>query len=224
MDAVLLTCSFLSRSSRQNSLLPIPASPLALTSPPGCPPSSAPGVNAPLPVPASPTLLCGSSVLGSLVEPTQSRPQPQGASETCLQGVLPPFPLWAMLSLETCPASYWFHCPSQSPSSPYSSQSGLWASQVALVVKTPTCQCGWTLTDPGFGPWVGKIPWRRAQQPTLVFLPELVMDRQAWQATVHGIAKSQTRLSNLAYIPVSSLEQTQELTPQIMALDTFPSP
>ena len=24
---------------------------------------------------------------------------------------------------------------------------------------------------PGFGPWVGKIPWRRAWQPTLVFLP-----------------------------------------------------
>ena len=24
----------------------------------------------------------------------------------------------------------------------------------------------------GFDPWVGKIPWRRAQQPTPVFLPE----------------------------------------------------
>ena len=24
----------------------------------------------------------------------------------------------------------------------------------------------------GFNPWVGKIPWRRKQQPTLVFLPE----------------------------------------------------
>jgi len=23
-----------------------------------------------------------------------------------------------------------------------------------------------------FDPWVGKIPWRRAWQPTLVFLPE----------------------------------------------------
>ena len=26
--------------------------------------------------------------------------------------------------------------------------------------------------DPGFDPWVGKIPWRRKWQPTPVFLPE----------------------------------------------------
>ena len=24
---------------------------------------------------------------------------------------------------------------------------------------------------PGFDPWVGKVPWRRAWQPTPVFLP-----------------------------------------------------
>ena len=44
------------------------------------------------------------------------------------------------------------------------------ASQVVLVVKNPPAnavrhkRCG-------FDPWVGKIPWRRAQQPTPVFLP-----------------------------------------------------
>ena len=33
--------------------------------------------------------------------------------------------------------------------------------------KEPACQC-WRL---GFDSWVGKIPWRRAWQPTPVFLP-----------------------------------------------------
>ena len=33
--------------------------------------------------------------------------------------------------------------------------------------KGSTCQC----RRRGFDPWVGKIPWRRAWQPTPVFLP-----------------------------------------------------
>jgi len=39
-----------------------------------------------------------------------------------------------------------------------------WASLVAQIVKYPKCR-------PGFDPWVGKIPWRRAWKPTPVFLP-----------------------------------------------------
>ena len=39
----------------------------------------------------------------------------------------------------------------------------------------------------GFDPWVGKIPWRRKWQSTLVFLLGNPMDRGAWQATVHGV-------------------------------------
>ena len=34
-------------------------------------------------------------------------------------------------------------------------------------------------------PWVRKIPWRRAWQLTLVFLPGEFMDKRAWQSTVH---------------------------------------
>ena len=42
--------------------------------------------------------------------------------------------------------------------------------QVALLVKKLACQCR-RHKRYGFDPWVGKIPWRRAWQPTPVFLP-----------------------------------------------------
>ena len=40
------------------------------------------------------------------------------------------------------------------------------ASQVVLMVKNPPANA-----EHPFNAWVGKIPWRRAQQPTPVFLP-----------------------------------------------------
>ena len=40
-----------------------------------------------------------------------------------------------------------------------------------------------------FDPWVRKIPWRRKWQFTPVFLPGKSHGKEAWQATVHGIAK-----------------------------------
>ena len=36
--------------------------------------------------------------------------------------------------------------------------------------KEPACQCR-RLKRQRFSPWGGKVPWRRAQQPTPVFLP-----------------------------------------------------
>ena len=41
---------------------------------------------------------------------------------------------------------------------------------MALVVKNPPASAE-MLRDAKFDPWVGKIPWRRAQPPTPVFLP-----------------------------------------------------
>ena len=43
-------------------------------------------------------------------------------------------------------------------------------SQVALLVKNPPANAG-NVNRLVFNPWVGKIPWRRAWQPTPVFLP-----------------------------------------------------
>ena len=46
------------------------------------------------------------------------------------------------------------------------------------------------MQEPGFNPWVGKIPWRRAWKSTLVWI--IPMDRGTCQATAHGVKKSQT--------------------------------
>ena len=49
---------------------------------------------------------------------------------------------------------------------------------------------------PKFNPWLRKIPWRRAWQYTLVFLPGESMDRGAWRPTASGAAKSQMWISD----------------------------
>ena len=41
---------------------------------------------------------------------------------------------------------------------------------MALVVKNLPANIG-DIKRVRFDPWIGKIPWRRAQQPTPVFLP-----------------------------------------------------
>ena len=67
------------------------------------------------------------------------------------------------------------------------------AFQVALVVKNPLANAG-DIRDKGwFDPWVGKIPWRRAWQPTPVFLPgESHGQRSLVGYTVHEVTKSWT--------------------------------
>ena len=41
---------------------------------------------------------------------------------------------------------------------------------MVLSAKKQPASAG-DMRDVGVDPWVGKIPWRRAWQPTLVFLP-----------------------------------------------------
>ena len=49
---------------------------------------------------------------------------------------------------------------------------------------------------------------RRRWHPTSVLLPENHMNRGAWWAAVHGIAKSQTRLSDFTFpFPFHALEK-----------------
>ena len=63
-----------------------------------------------------------------------------------------------------------------------------------LSSKESACQCR-RHRRCGFGPWFEEIPWRRKWQLSPVYL--LVnMDRRAWLATAHRMAKSWTWLSN----------------------------
>ena len=57
-----------------------------------------------------------------------------------------------------------------------------------LSGEESSCQC----RRHEFSPWVGKIPRRKKRQPTPYSCLGNHMDRRAWQAIVHGIAKSQT--------------------------------
>ena len=45
-------------------------------------------------------------------------------------------------------------------------------------------------------PVLGRSPGKGNDNPLQYFCPENSMDRGAWWATVHGVAKSQTQLSN----------------------------
>ena len=57
--------------------------------------------------------------------------------------------------------------------------------------KETICNAG----DPGFDPWVGKIPWRRAWKPTPVFLPgESPWKEEPGGLHFMGLQKSQTQL------------------------------
>ena len=62
------------------------------------------------------------------------------------------------------------------------------------MVKNPPANARYK--KQGFSPWVEKIPWRRAWQPTPVCLPPISMNRGAWWTTVKRVAKSQTQLSD----------------------------
>ena len=62
-------------------------------------------------------------------------------------------------------------------------------SQVTLVVKNLPANAG-RHKRPGFDPWVGKIPWRRACNPLQYSCLENPMDRGAWWAMVHRVTES----------------------------------
>ena len=71
------------------------------------------------------------------------------------------------------------------------------ASLVAQLVKNLPA-----MLRPGFDPWVGKIPWRRARLSTPVFWPGEFHRLY----TVHGVTKSQTGLNDFHFHFLSNVQ------------------
>ena len=67
--------------------------------------------------------------------------------------------------------------------------------KVVLVVKNVPVNEG-DVRDTGSIPGLGRSPGKGNGNPVQYSCLENSMDRGAWQATVHGAAKSWTRLSN----------------------------
>ena len=66
-----------------------------------------------------------------------------------------------------------------------------WASQVALVVKDSPANAG-DVRDAGLTPGLGRSPGGENGNPLQYSCLKNPMDRGAWRATVHGVAKNQT--------------------------------
>ena len=72
----------------------------------------------------------------------------------------------------------------------------IWSSQVALVVKNLTANAG-DIRVMGLIPGSGRSPGGVHDNPLQYFCLENPMDRGAWWATVHKVAKSRTQLKRL---------------------------
>ena len=69
---------------------------------------------------------------------------------------------------------------------------------MVLVVKNPPTNAG-DVRDLGSIPGSGRSPRGEHGNPLQYSCLEKTMDKEAWQATVHGVTKSRTRLSDLAH-------------------------
>ena len=72
------------------------------------------------------------------------------------------------------------------------------ASEVAQVIKSPPANAG-DSKDMGLIPGSGRFPAVRNGNPLQYSCLENSMDRRAWWATVHGVTRSWTRLSNFHF-------------------------
>ena len=93
---------------------------------------------------------------------------------------------------------------SSSSSSSSSSSRALWAFSSGANGREPACQCRRQKRH-GFIPYVRKISWRKAWEPTPVFLPGESHGQRNLVATVHSVAKSTTQLKRLSTLQAQDI-------------------
>ena len=76
-------------------------------------------------------------------------------------------------------------------------------SRMALVVNNPSANAG--DKRPGSSPGLGRSPGEGNSNTLQYSCLENPMDRGPWRATVHGVTKSRTRLSDEAHSSIVSL-------------------
>ena len=96
----------------------------------------------------------------------------------------------------------WFHLKGNGRMDYYLGNHQCPASQVVLVVKNLPANAG-DARDTGSIPGSGRSPRVGNGNPLQYSCLENSMDRGAWRATIHGVTKSQTRLSTR--VPVQFL-------------------
>ena len=93
--------------------------------------------------------------------------------------------LFRLVSKDLCDISSWLNT---------------WTSQVALMVKNlPACQYSRRRRH-WFDPWIGKNPWRKAWQPTPIFVPVEFLPWTEEPGRIRSIrvSKSRTQLKQLS--------------------------
>ena len=73
----------------------------------------------------------------------------------------------------------------------------------------------YSVGDPGLIPGLGRSPGEGNSNPLQDYCLENPMDREAWQATAHGVTKSRTRLNDFTF----SLSTVQYSKQSLLPLD-----
>ena len=101
----------------------------------------------------------------------------QSLSQACLFAIPWIIACQALLSMEFSSQEYWSGLPFPTPDLSHPGIEPLLPAFPTLVFPCGSdgfscgSDCGLQCERPGFDGWAGKVPWRRAWQPTPVFLP-----------------------------------------------------